>query len=432
MSAAPLSSAYLRRLVDNELDELSGLPAVVLEGAKGVGKTETARRRARTIHRLDRPDEQALVEADPDRLVRGTPPILIDEWQRYPASWDLVRRAVDDDPRPGRFLLTGSIIPDDQSAPVHSGAGRIVTVRMRPLSLAERGVGVPTVSLRELLGGSRPTIAGTTSVGLSDYTDEMLASGFPGLRRLGPRALRAALDGYIDRIVTHDFPEMGVRVRQPALLRRWMEAYAAAVSSTATIETLRDAAALERGKGPSKPTAFGYVNLLERLWIIEHIPAWLPSRNRLQRLAETPKRQLLDTAIAARLLGLGADALLAGGPDDAIAPRDGTYLGSLFESFVTGSVLCYAQSAEARVRHLRLRAPVQREVDLIVERADARIVAIEVKLRRVIRDGDVRHLLWLQERIGSDLLDAVIVTTGGEAYRRQDGIAVVPAALLGP
>ncbi|HSL82855.1 MAG TPA: AAA family ATPase, partial [Thermoanaerobaculia bacterium] len=133
---------YVRRIVDAELDTLlPALPALSIEGPKAVGKTETALQRAATVYRLDDSGERAVAEADPARLAQGRIPILVDEWQRVPESWDVVRRAVDEDPSPGRFLLTGSATPTEQ--PTHSGAGRIVTVRMRPMTLAERGVAEP-------------------------------------------------------------------------------------------------------------------------------------------------------------------------------------------------------------------------------------------------------------------------------------------------
>ena len=149
-------SGYERRIVDDELDELlGGLSAISLEGPKGVGKTATGQGRATTTYRLDAPSELQVIHADPGRLLTGPEPILIDEWQHYPPSWDLVRRAVDDDPSPGRFLLTGSASPS--GAPTHTGAARIVPIRMRPMSLAERGM--PTsVSLAELMSGRRAAI----------------------------------------------------------------------------------------------------------------------------------------------------------------------------------------------------------------------------------------------------------------------------------
>lgn len=422
--------SYLPRVVDAELTELlSSLPAIALEGPKGVGKTESALRLAGTVHRLDDPNQRAVAEADPARLVTGRAPVLIDEWQRVPESWDLVRRAVDDDPSGGRFLLTGSASP--APAPTHSGAGRIVTVRMRPMTLSERGVATPTVSLQGLMTGSRPEVSGATDVGLEDYAQQIVRSGFPGLRRLSGRALRAQLDGYLTRIVEREFDDMGRQVRRPETLRRWMAAYAAATSTTASYEKIRDAATGGEGDKPSKTTTTPYRHVLERLWIIDPVPAWLPTRNLIRQLSSPPKHHLADPALAARLLGAGVDALLGTRDVGPAFPRDGTLLGQLFESLVTLDVCVYAQAAEARVGHLRGKGG-RREIDLIVERDDHRVVAIEVKFARTVGDDDVKHLRWLKDQIGDDLLDAVVISTGPQAYRRRDGIAVIPAALLGP
>lgn len=417
-------------MVDGELDELLvSLPAIALEGPKGVGKTETARRRAKSVVELDDPAQRALAEADPAAVLAGAEPVLIDEWQRASPVWDAVRRGVDRDGRPGRFLLTGSASP--VSPPSHSGAGRIATVRMRPLSLAERGLQAPTVSLGRLLRGDRPAVQGRSDVALSDYVAEIVRSGFPGLRRLSGRGLRTQLDGYVQRIIDTDFQEQGHTVRRPEVLVRWMTAYAAATATTASYETIRDAATSGLGEKPAKTTTQPYREVLERLWIVDPVQAWLPTRNHLTRLAQPPKHHLADPALAVRLLGLDADALLRGREAGPAIPRDGTLLGHLFESLITLSVRVYAQASEARVRHLRLRGG-RREVDLIIELADQRVVAIEVKLSRTVDDDDVRNLIWLQEQIGEDLLDAVVIHTGPQAYRRKDGVAVVPAALLGP
>jgi predicted AAA+ superfamily ATPase len=430
---ALVPSAYLPRIVDGELDELlGGLAALALDGAKAVGKTATAARRARTVHALDDPAQRAIAAADPRRLLEGKRPVLIDEWHELPEVWDAVRREVDGGAAPGSFLLAGSKAIEDRGEPqTHSGAGRIVSVRMRPLSLAERALQPPTVGLGDLLRGVRPAITGSTGVALTDYAEEILHSGFPGLRQLQGRGLRAQLDSYLARIVDRDIPELGHRVRNPTALRRWMTAYAAAVSTTASFEKIRRAAGAGADNAPAKTTVIPYRDALERLWILDPVPAWLPTRNRFAALAQPPKHQLADPALAARLLGVDADALLDGTQAGPPIPRDGTLLGGLFESLVTLSVKTYAQQAEATVQHLRTQKG-DREVDLIVARADGRVVALEVKLTRTVDDDDVRHLLWLRDKLGDDLLDAAVLTTGPDAYRRKDGIAVIPAALLGP
>jgi predicted AAA+ superfamily ATPase len=421
---------YRTRIIDEELDELlAGLSAVAIEGPKAVGKTATALQRARTVYRLEDQAQARLGRSDPARLVTGATPILLDEWQRVPEVWDVVRRAVDEDPRPNRFLLTGSATPT--SPPTHSGAGRIVRLRLRPLSLVERGLESPSVSLRQLLSGGTTPIEGETSVQLSQYVEEIVASGFPAIRPLPGRARRAQLDGYIARIVDRDFDEMGQPVRKPETLRRWMTAYAAATSTTATIERIRRAATGGEGDKPARTTVTSYRDTLHKLWILDPVPAWIPIRNYFSRLGHPDKHHLADPALAAVLLGAQEGFLLEGAEVSVPLPRDGTLLGHLSESLVTQSVRVYAQAAEANVAHLRTKGG-RHEVDLIVERPDQCVLAIEIKLGRDVSDHDVRHLHWLKDRLGSDLLDSMVSTTGPHAYRRKDGIAVVPAALLGP
>lgn len=422
--------SYRRRVVDDLLDELfPHLAAVALEGAKGVGKTATATQRAKTVLSLDDPRQQEVLSADLDYITKVAHPVLIDEWQLEPAVWDRVRRAVDSDSAGGRFLLAGSagVAPGVR---VHSGAGRIVSLAMRPLSLVERGVAEPKVSLKELLTGARPAIGGRSAVDLSTYTDEILRSGFPGIRDLPPRPRQHQLDSYLARIVERDLPESGVTVRRPEALRAWLAAYGAATATDAAYSTILDAATAGEIDKPARPTVEGYREHLTRIFVLDPIPAWIPVFNPLKRLARSPKHHLVDPALAARLVGVGRADLL-GGEGTRVGARAGTWLGALFESLAAQSVRVFAEAASGRVGHLRTR-DTGREIDLIVEGDDRNVVALEVKLSESVDDRDVRHLNWLQEQLGDQLVDRVVLTTGEHAYRRRDGVAVVPLALLGP
>jgi hypothetical protein len=431
MSKTVRALPYTRRVVDDELDELigGGAAAIAIEGAKAVGKSATAAERAAVAFLLEDPAARQLLEADPTRIVLDEA-VLIDEWQHLPATWDVVRRAVDAGARPGQFLLTGSASAAHPGT--HSGAARILKVRMRPMTLVERGVGEPTVSAAELLTGSRPDVRGRTSIRLTDYVSEIVQSGFPAIRPLGERVRRAQLLGYIERIIDRDIPDTtGRTLRNPAALRRWFSAYAAATATSASFEKIRDAATAGETDKPAKTTTGPYRDALEALYVLDPVAAWVPTNNHIAELAAAPKHHLVDPALAAAILGLGPEALLSGDEGGVSIPRDGTFLGALFESLVALNVRVFAQQSEATVGHLRTHRG-EHEVDLIVERDDHRVVAFEVKLSGVVEDGDVKHLHWLQRTIGDDLLDAVVLTTGPEAYRRTDGIAVVPAALLGP
>lgn len=425
---------YSPRIVDTELDELFvDLSAISLDGPRGVGKTTTALQRGETIYQLDDPAVLETLAADPQRLGSASGLAVIDEWQRYPASWDVVRRAVDADPFPCRFLLTGSASPSTR--PTHSGAGRIVSVRMRPMALAERWWApvflAPTVSLSALLTGSRPRIDGHTEARLKDYVEAITTGGFPGMPHGSRRGTRAALRGYVDRIIETDFADAGHSARNPGALKRWMTAYAAASATTAFYESIRDAATSGQGDKPSRQATAPYSNTLEQLWVLDPVPAWMPTRNRLAKLTAGPKHHLADPALAVTLLGIGPDALLDGQTAGPPMARDGSLLGHLFESLIALNLRVYAQASEASVSHFRKQGNT-REIDFVITRSDDRVVALEAKLSQTVNSKDVRHLRWLRSEIGDDLLDAVIVTTGQFAYRRPDGIAVVPAALLGP
>lgn len=422
--------AYIRRIVDEELDSLFGeVPAIALDGPKAVGKTTTAHERVISLVNLDSKAVLDPVRADPGSILRRERPVLIDEWQRVPAVWDVVRRAVDADASGGQFLLTGSASPQPGTT-AHSGAGRIGRLRMRPMTLSERGVGNPSVSLSGLLNGSRADLGGECDLRLADYVEEIVASGLPGLRGLSPRAVRFQLDSYLRNVVDRDVPEAGLNVRKTEVMLAWLRAYAAATATTASYANILDAATPGLPEKPARATSVSYRDVLSGLWLLDPVPAWVPGGSALSRLAQAPKHHVADPALAARLLGLGTDALLEG-QGTPLGPREGTLLGHLFESLATLCVRVCAQAAEATVAHLRTRNG-DHEVDLLVVRGDGRVLAIEVKLSGAVDDRQVRHLTWLRERLGERLLDSLVVNTGPTAYRRRDGIGVIPLGLLAP
>lgn len=421
---------YTRRIIDDELDVLfPSVPAIAIDGPKGVGKTTTAEQRAASVLRLDSSASRATLEADPQQVRTRPKPLLIDEWQKVPETWDVVRRAVDDDRAGGQFLLVGSATPAP-GATAHSGAGRIGRLRMRPMTLSERGVAAPEVSLRGLVDGGRPALEGSCALRVGDYAEEVLASGLPGLRGLTGRALRFQLDSYLRNVVDRDVPEQGLAVRKPEAMLAWLRAYAAATSTTASYSRLLDAATPGQDDKPSRSASIGYRDVLSQLWLLDPVPAWTPRGDAFARLGQAPQHHLADPALAARLLGLSSASLL-NGEGRPVGPQAGTMLGHLFQSLATLCLRVPAQAAEASVAHLRTRNG-DHEVDLVVVRDDGRILAVEIKLAATIQDRDVVHLRWLTEHLGDAVVDAVVINAGPYAYRRPDGIGVVPLGLLAP
>lgn len=232
-------------------------------------------------------------------------------------------------------------------------------------------------------------------------------------------------------IVERDVPEAGLGVRNPRQMGAWLWAIAAATSTTTAWETLRDAANPGRADPPARSTTKPWTDALARTWVYDPIPPWQPGFAHLRQLAASPKHHLVDPALACALLNLDVEDLLEGRDPTPALPRDGAFLGGLFESLAALSVRVFAQAAGARVGHLRRRGG-DHEIDMVVYGPGRHRVAIEVKLAAAVTDHDVRHLLWLRSLLGDELADTAILTTSRDAYRRRDGVAVVPLALLGP
>jgi len=419
---------YQPRILDTVLSTyLTGLPAIAIEGAKAVGKTSTAERLAAEVVLFDKAETIELLRNGSALLRQASKPVLLDEWQRYPPAWDIVRRLVDEDYSPGQYLLTGSAeLP--RNVNIHSGAGRIVRLRMRPLSLQERALEKPAITLKSLLQDTPEKISARTDVALTDYIEEILRSGFPGIRKSPDAFVELALDGYIDELLEKEFPENGIYVRKPDVLRQWLRSYAAATGTTTSYQKILDASTAGEDKKPAKQTTMAYRDALDALWVTDRIEAWLPSANAFAARGRAPKHYLADPALSARLLKLSRQELFSG-TAKSISP-DNTVLGRLFESLVAQSLLVYAGVNRARVYHFRTSRG-DHEVDFIIE-GGRRLLAIEVKTTADINSEDVRHLNWLEKQLPQKQLTKIVITTGPYAYqRKEDGVLVIPAALLG-
>lgn len=419
----PKTQVYKPRHIDSILDQVgSELPAILLDGPKGVGKTSTALRRAKTIKRLDDPRDQERLRADLDWVTRGERPILIDEWQKSPEVWETVKRSVDEDSRGGGFLLTGSLPP----ASTHSGALRITSLRMRPMTLAERGEQTPPISFADLLDEKSPDVDFESAWTLTNYIDEITRSGFPAIRGMSHLARSLALEGYIQRVIDSDLPEIGQNIRRPEAVMAWMSSYAAATATTASWESIRDGANSGSSTTPTKVTTIPYRDALTRLRILDELPAWLPSQNFVSRLSQGPKHFLADPALAVSLLGLNPKSLeVADTPgQNAVKP----ILGRLFEALATLSIRVYAEANNAKIYHFR-DGHGRREVDLIVIREDGKVLPIEIKMTSAPKPKDSENLRWLKTQLGDKVLEPVLIHTGKYAYK-SDGVLHIPLALL--
>ncbi|MCU1614658.1 MAG: ATP-binding protein [Frankiales bacterium] len=263
---------------------------------------------------------------------------------------------------------------------------------------------------------------------LPDYVHEIVGSGFPQARVMPDRPRQVWLDNYINRLVTHDFSEQGQPVRQPETLLGWLRGYARATATSTTWAKI--SASVEPGESnpPAASTALRYRDILSSLYILDQVEAWSPSRRVIARAATAPKHFLVDPALSVRLLGLNETRLMSAG-QGTVNDGDRTRLGVFFEALVALSLKTYAAANDASLSHFRDRDGV-REIDFVIHKGDSTAVAVEVKLKATVSDDDVRHLLWLRDALPDQVVDMVVITTGPYAYRRPDGVAVVPLALL--
>lgn len=418
-------TTYLPRIADGELAKrLSYAGAVVVEGPRACGKTSTARRIARSEALLDT-DENArrLVDADPEAALAGAVPRLFDEWQLAPAVWNQVRRAVDDRRKRGQFILTGSAVPADDITR-HTGAGRFSRLRMRPLSLFEAGLSSGGVSLTGLLSG-KAARAEQAELSVSNLAEIVCVGGWPGNLGLSAEAARAANRDYLEETRRADVSRVDGAARDPVRVGRLLRSLARNMGTPAAVSRLA-AGTGTTGAAIDSDTAQAYLDALGRLMVVEDQPAWAPHLRSRTTLRTTPVRHFVDPSLAAAALRATPERLLA----------DLRFLGFLFESLVIRDLRIHAQAAGAEVFHYREKDGL--EADAVVDAGDGRWAAFEVKLGERWTDEGAANLLRLRARMrgNRDGYDEsgtlVVVIPGGAAYRRKDGVNIVPASILGP
>lgn len=414
---------YVRRIVDAQLAQrLDSVGAVLIEGAKATGKTETGLRACSSHAFLDT-DQTArkLVELDPALLLDGPTPRLLDEWQLAPELWNFVRRAVDERSRPGQFILTGSASPADDHTR-HSGAGRFSRLRMRPLSMAETGESDASVSLADLLVGR--TVKGVnTGLGLDGVAKRLVHGGWPAALGTNEKVSRRYAIDYLDQVSRVDIGSAGGRSHDPVRVASLLRSLARNTACEVSVSTL----ATDAGRGNAalhRDTVASYLGALERIFILEQQPAWSTHLRSRATLRGAPKRHLVDTSLSAAALGVTTERLI----------RDPKTFGVLFESLVYQQLLVYGQPLDAAVSHYRDSNGV--EVDAIVGSFDGSWAAFEVKLSPNSIDAGARSLLRFVEQLDTERVGRPaalgVITATGYGYRRADGIMVIPIGALGP
>ena len=424
MASTHQGAQYLDRIADEELRRrLRSAPAVLIEGPRACGKTTTARQIASSEILLEEAMASAQLAAPGSlALLEGATPRLIDEWHLVEGIWDMVRRECDRRGVPGQFVLTGSADPPT-SVKQHSGVGRVARVQMRPLSLLESGLSTGAVSLRALFEGTECS-APAPSPDLSDLADAICRGGCPLCHLMDTDDAQDFIGDYLNELAQSEVSAVdGVR-RDPAAVARLLVSLARNVSTEAAISTLSSDTGGERGIDPR--TTAAYLSALERLFVVEDVPAWSPQLRSRSRLRGAPKRQLVDPSLAAAALDADPRRLLG----------DLETLGFLFESLCVRDLRVYCQALRAELSHYRDNTGL--EVDAIIRRRNGEWIAVEIKLGgRAAIEAAAASLTKLQDdRIDPTKVGAprqlVVVTAAGFAYERTDGVAVVPITALGP
>ena len=415
--------AYLPRIVDAELTELlSAVGAVLIEGPKACGKTATAMRSAASEVLLDVDDNaRRMVGIDPCAVLDGDTPRLIDEWQLEPSIWNHVRRSVDRRSLPGQFILTGSAVPADDTTR-HTGAGRFVRLRMRPLSLFETGLSSGEISLQGLLDGHEQQ-AKRPELSIVSIAELICAGGWPGNAGKPLHSAVRMNRGYLDEIRRIDISRVSEKRRDPGKVARLLRSLARNVATPVALSKL---AADVGGNGASlkADTVAEYLDALERLMLVENQPAWSPHLRSRTTLRATPVRHYVDPSLAAAALRATPARLIA----------DLEYLGLLFESMVIRDLRVYAQAADAQVFHYREKEGL--EVDAVVEAADGRWAAFEIKLgERWVADAskNLNRLARRMEKSDHERPSALaVIVPNGYGHAGMHDVGVIPIGALGP
>ena len=414
---------YVGRISDFELKrKLSASGAVLIRGPKACGKTESARQLAGSTLYIDRdPQIDALMNAAPQRLLVGETPRLIDEWQIQPRIWDYVRHEVDERKKNAQFILTGSSNPED-TARMHSGAGRFTTVDMRTMSWQEMGFSNGNISLAKLFEGEKIKIV-DHPIDLELIVERIIVGGFPANLNRKSHQASELNRAYIELLAEVDMSKVSGVKKDPIKVRSLLKALARNTSTLVELSTLEKDINDRDKTGISRPTIYEYMDALQRLMIIEDQPAWNPHIRSSYSLRKSPKRHFTDVSLAVAALGANDDRLL----------NDLNFTGFLFESMVTHDLRVYAQANDAGVYHYRDASGL--EIDSIIQKYNGDWCAFEIKLGTGQLEDAAMNLKKFVAQLDPKKTKAPvsmnIITGTGISYTRNDGINVISIGSLG-
>lgn len=428
-----LNTVYLIRNIDSELEAyLEAFGAVLITGPKWCGKTTSASMKAKSILKLQDPDKSQgyllTAQTKPSLLLEGDKPRLIDEWQMAPVLWDAIRTSVDNVRNEGLYILTGSTVVDESKI-MHTGTGRIARLKMYPMSLFESKESNGLVSLNQLFNDKNYNIDGLKSnLTIENLIFATCRGGWPSsLTKKTDAAKLLVAKSYIDNIIQIDISTVDGKKREPLKVQYLLRSYARNIGTISSNKTIIDD--INSNTSLSESAYYEYVNALNKLYVIEDIPAWNPSIRSKTSIRSSNKRMFIDPSIAAAALGVSPQMLL----------QDFETFGFMFENLCVRDLKVYATSLGGSLSYYRDRMNL--EVDAVLHLNDGRFALIEFKLGTKQIEEAAKHLLEVVDLIrkanetrNSQKLkepEILMIITGGEmAYTREDGIKIVPIGCL--
>lgn len=420
---------YRKRVADSLLaDKLDAMGAVLIEGPKACGKTTTAEQQAKSILYMDDPDNIAqnmqLAETNVKLLLRGETPRLIDEWQIAPQIWDAIRFETDHRKDDGLFMLTGSAVPADESKIHHTGAGRFAWLTMRPMTLWESGESTGDVSLAKLFQNSE-MVEGVSHLSLEDVAFATCRGGWPkAMNKKNQKSALRQVKEYYEAITRSDISRVDGVSRDEQRAKRLMRSYARLQGSMAPIPTIVEDLKTNEPDGMSDETVVSYIKALKKIFVIEDMEAWNPNLRSKTAIRTSDNRYFVDPSIATAALGLG--------PNDLI--NDLNTFGLLFETLCVRDLRVFAEALDGKVYHYRDKSGL--ECDTVVHLRDGSYGLIEIKLGgdNLIQEG-VDALTDLVDKIDTTKMKKpsflmVLTAVGQYAYKREDGVLIVPIGCL--